>query len=85
MVDWKKDFIGKEALLKQKEQGLTKRLGTFIFEDKEIMPWGDEPIFMNGEVIGYTSSATFAHSVDSGLCLGYVNHSNVQTKGFIGK
>ena len=61
MIDWKKDFIGKEALIKQKKEGIKKRLATFIIEDSEVMPWGDEPILMNGEIVGYTSCGTFGH------------------------
>lgn len=85
MVDWTKEFRGKEALLKQKKEGLTRRLATFIIEDAEAMPWGDEPIHMNGQIVGGASSATFGHSVGSGVCLGYITHPDVQTKGFLSK
>jgi len=60
-------------------------LGTFIIEDSSVMPWGYEPIFMNGQVVGHTTSGTFGHSVGSGVCMGYISHPDVQQKGFIGK
>src|SRR3989304_1120149 len=35
-------FLGREALLRQKEQPLTKRLVTFVLEDPEAPPLGGE-------------------------------------------
>merc|ERR1711997_761907 len=45
----KESFIGKEALLKQKEEGVTKRLIQFHLEefdkDSDIWPWAGESIY----------------------------------------
>lgn len=57
----KEYFIGKAALLKQKEQGCTKRLVMFQLQDidcdKDIWPWGGEPIYRNNEYMGTVTSA----------------------------
>jgi len=48
-------FLLQEALLKQKKEGLAKRLTTFLIEnDDQVYPHGGEPIFRNG-----TSSFSF--------------------------
>lgn len=71
-VDWRKDFIGKDALLKQKERGLTKRLMSFVLLDSETVLWGGEPIYWDGEAVGYTTSACFSPTLGTSVAMGYV-------------
>ena len=56
-------FIGKYALQKQKQIGVTKRLVMFHVEDidpdKDIWPWGGEPIYRNNEFVGSVTSAGY--------------------------
>ena len=69
------EFIGKEALIKQKESGLTQLLGTFtvdLQEDTTTLPWGKESIYRNGEYAGYVTSAGFGHTLGKAVCMGYV-------------
>lgn len=58
-----KDFIGKEALLKQKHEGVKQRLCMFELEDidpdKDIWPWGNEPIYRNGQFVGTVTSSGY--------------------------
>jgi len=57
----KEYFIGKFALQRQKEQGVTQRLVFFVLEDIDpdihIWPWGGEPLYRNGEFVGTVTSA----------------------------
>jgi len=73
-VDFNKpiDFTGKEALLKQKQEGLKKRLVVFIFENEKAYPLGGEPILRNGAVVGYLSSGNFGHHIGKAVGMGYV-------------
>lgn len=54
-------FIGQFALQRQKEQGVTQRLVMFELEDldpdKDIWPWGMEPIYRNDQFVGSITSA----------------------------
>ena len=36
-------FMGREALLAQRARPLGKRLVSFVLDDPEALPWGDEP------------------------------------------
>ena len=73
-IDWDTDFIGKEALLTQKNQGgLTKRLVTLILEDTDAVLWGSEPILWNGKEVGYTTSAAYSPTLGRSVALGYVS------------
>ena len=65
-------FLGREALLKQLERTLTKRLLTFVLEDEAALPWGDEPILRDGRVVGTVTSAGFGHTLGRGVAMGYV-------------
>lgn len=51
-LSWNKPggFLGKEALLKQKEFGLKKKLFQFCSKDPLVVLWGEEPIMLNGKV-----------------------------------
>jgi glycine cleavage system aminomethyltransferase T len=45
-------FIGREALLRQKERGLTRRLVQFVLEDVEPLLYHNEPVLRDGEIVG---------------------------------
>lgn len=57
----KENFIGKPALQKQKEEGVKKQLVFFhlkdIDPDKDVWPWGGEPLYRNNEFVGTVTSA----------------------------
>jgi 4-methylaminobutanoate oxidase (formaldehyde-forming) len=68
-------FVGKEALLKQKEEGaLRKRLVQFLLEDPDLMLYHNEPVLMNGEINSFTTSAMYGHTLGGSVALGYVYH-----------
>ena len=67
----KGDFLGKDALLAQKEAGLKRRLECFALETP-LSVYGGEAMIANGKVIGMTTSGDFGHSVGRSLVLGYV-------------
>jgi 4-methylaminobutanoate oxidase (formaldehyde-forming) len=79
----KPDFLGREALLNQKERGVHKRLASFVVEDPEPVLWGAERIFRDGACIGYTTSASYGHTVGGAVALGYVRHQEPITPDFI--
>ena len=70
-------FIGRNALLEQKEvKSLKRRLCLFLLEDPEPMLHHNEPILRNNERVGYTTSAAYAHSIGASAALGYVSNSD---------
>lgn len=84
-IAWKKSasFIGRDALLKQKEAGLKRQLVIFVLRDPEPMLWGSEPIYRDGRPVGYTTSGSYAHSLGAAIAMGYVNHSEGVNADFI--
>ena len=76
-------FIGKDALLDQQNEGLTKRLAVFVLDDPEPLLLGDEPIFRNGRLVGRTTSGAFGHTVGSSVGMGYVESEEAVTPSYV--
>jgi 4-methylaminobutanoate oxidase (formaldehyde-forming) len=77
-------FIGKEALLRQKEQGLKRRLVQFALHDSSKLLYHNEPIWRNGVISGRISSGMFGHALGQSLGMGYVeNPDTVADNAFI--
>jgi pyruvate dehydrogenase phosphatase regulatory subunit len=74
----KEHFIGKKALLKQRDEGVTKRLVQFHLEDFDkdtnIWPWGGEAVYRNGESVGVVSSTAYGFTLRKMVALGFVRH-----------
>jgi aminomethyltransferase len=71
-INWDHDFIGKDALLKQKEQGTYERLTCLECIDKGIPRHGFE-IQEDGKKIGLVTSGTLSPCLNTGIAMGYVH------------
>jgi len=72
---WEKPggFIGREALLAQREAGpLRRRLVTFLLEDTEPLLYHNEPIYRDGELASHTTSAGYGHTLGGAMAMGYL-------------
>jgi 4-methylaminobutanoate oxidase (formaldehyde-forming) len=70
--DKKGSFIGRDALLRQKERGLTRRLAQFSLEDPTPLLYHNEPIWRDGRLVGRVTSGMFGHTIGRAIGLGYV-------------
>jgi glycine cleavage system aminomethyltransferase T len=68
----KGDFLGREALLRIKEQGLTRRLCCMTLDDPNAIVMGKEPILDGERVLGYVTSANYGYSVGKPILYGYL-------------
>ena len=66
------DFIGKAAAKAERAQGGRLRLRTFVLEAKHADAIGDEPLWLDGEVVGWVTSGGYAHHSKASVALGYV-------------
>lgn len=69
--DLNKDFIGRDVLLKQKLEGLGKKLVGFEMVDRGIARNGYE-IAKDGNVVGVVTSGMFAPTLEKNIGLGFV-------------
>ncbi|MEX2630403.1 MAG: FAD-dependent oxidoreductase [Tistlia sp.] len=65
-------FLGREALLAQREAGLKKRLACFTVEDPAVVLLGRETLYRDGERVGYLASAGWGYTVARNIGYGYV-------------
>ncbi len=66
-------FIGREAMLRQREQGLAKRLVQFKLSDPEPLLHHNEPIWCGDQIVGYIRSGNYGHTLGGAIGLGYVS------------
>jgi 4-methylaminobutanoate oxidase (formaldehyde-forming) len=66
------DFLGRDAVLRAMESGVTRRLVQFVIDDPDAMFWGGEPILRDGERVGELSSAGVAQATGATVAMGYV-------------
>lgn len=75
-INWKKDFIGKEATQTIRAAGAKQTLVTMTIDVDGIDVSGDEAILKDGKAVGYISSGGYAHRVKRSMAMGYVKHEN---------
>lgn len=75
-------FNGREALAAAAAAPRRRRLFNFVLRGSEAALWGDEPITLDGKIVGWVTSAGYGHSVGAPVCMGYVTHPDVGTPGF---
>ena len=68
-VRWAKDFQGKPALEAIREREPRRRLLPLLLDDPTAVVLGKEPIRVDGEVVGYVTSAGYGYTV--GRCIAY--------------
>ncbi|MBX6396264.1 MAG: glycine cleavage system aminomethyltransferase GcvT, partial [Alicyclobacillaceae bacterium] len=60
------DFIGKEALIAQRERGLSRRLAAFVMVDRGV-PRGGYEVKSEGRAIGWVTSGSYGPTVDKNI------------------
>jgi len=74
------DFIGRQAMERQKKEGIKKILVMLLLDstdhDIEVdpWPWGGEPIFRDGRFAGSVTTAAYGFSINKHVCLGFIHN-----------
>jgi 4-methylaminobutanoate oxidase (formaldehyde-forming) len=66
-------FIGREALLAQKESGFRKRLLQFRLQDPAPLLYHNEPVWAGEKIVGFIRSGMYAHTLGAAVGLAYVD------------
>jgi 4-methylaminobutanoate oxidase (formaldehyde-forming) len=87
-ISYKKqfDFIGKEKLLKIRDQKLDRRFVMLVLKESkpgEPLLLHEEPIYLDDKIIGKTTSGNYSFNYNKNLSFGYINFafSNEQLVG----
>ena len=78
-----RDFIGRDALLRQRDKGSTRRLVQFKLSDPELMLYHDEPVLADGKMVGRTTSGAYGHALGGAIALGYIHEPDGDFAGLI--
>lgn len=67
----KPGFIGRDALLRQRERGLAKRLVQLTLDAAAAFAWGGEPVLMDGRPVGELTSAAYSRKLGRSVAFAY--------------
>ena len=68
----KGEFTGREALVRQQADGVPNTYCTIEIDADDADSFGNEPVFMDGQVVGRGTAGGYGHHVGKSLMLGYV-------------
>lgn len=68
----KPNFIGKDALVRQKAEGIKQKLCTITLDDDRTIVMGKEPIRNGEQIVGWVASGGFGYSVDKSIAYAYL-------------
>ncbi len=68
----KAEFKGREALVRQQQQGVPNRFVTLACEVKNADPLGNEPIYQGRKMVGRATSGAYGYTIGKSLAVAYV-------------
>lgn len=68
----KGEFIGREALIQAKDQGLKRRLCTLTVEGEPGTLYGGEAVYTDGRLVGRLRSGGYGYTVAENIALAYL-------------
>lgn len=73
-INWKKnaDFIGRASAEAERAAGTARRLCAFVVQAEDADVQGYEPIWLEGDVVGFCTSGGFAHHAGVSVALGFL-------------
>jgi len=66
------DFIGREALLARKAAGPRRRLACLVLDDPRSVTLGNEPVRIDGAIVGRVTSGGYGHAVGKSIAYAYL-------------
>lgn len=71
-------FVGREALLKARQQGVTRRLRCLTLNDSRAIAWGGQPVLQGEAVVGRVTSGGYGYTIGRSICYAYLPVPTVQ-------
>ena len=77
-------FTGRDALLRQRDAGVTRRLVTFVLGGPDPLLYHNEPIWRDGQLVGKITSGMFGHTIGRSIGLGWVAGGDQSNEALLG-
>ncbi|MFZ0322931.1 MAG: FAD-dependent oxidoreductase [Actinomycetes bacterium] len=74
----KGDFVGRDAALRERDEGSTHRLVLLDVDATDADASGDEGVWLDGRLVGTTTSGAYGHHVGRSLALAYVERATAE-------
>jgi glycine cleavage system aminomethyltransferase T/glycine/D-amino acid oxidase-like deaminating enzyme len=68
----KGDFVGKEALERREAEGPRRKLSCLVLDDPGVVVMGNEPVWGDGRMGGYVTSAAYGYSVGKSIAYAWL-------------
>ena len=68
----KGDFVGNEALERREAEGPRRKLTCLVLEDPGVVVMGNEPVWGDGRMGGYVTSAAYGYSVGKSIAYAWL-------------
>ena len=65
-------FLGRDAVLRKQDSGLTRRMVQFRLADPEPLLFHNEAVVRDGKIVGPVTSGNYGHALGSAVGMGYV-------------
>jgi dimethylglycine dehydrogenase len=76
-IDWSKDFIGAEAAMKERDDdSAPRKLVTVEVDATDAEPSGYEPMWREGNRVGYVTSGAYGHTTGRSLAMALVDRGH---------
>jgi dimethylglycine dehydrogenase len=75
----KEGFVGREAALREREEGPSRRLVLLEVDAADADASADEPVWLDGRLAGFVTSGAYGHHVGASLALAYVDADLVES------
>ena len=81
-IDWDREFLAKAHLLELRGRPLRKRLVSLVMpcDDPTVTLWGNEPVFRDGLLAGYTPSAAYSPTLSAPVAMAYIKRPSEQAE-----
>jgi 4-methylaminobutanoate oxidase (formaldehyde-forming) len=77
----KGDFIGRDALQRQKAEGVQRKLCCLTLDDPAAVAFGNEPVRSGEQVVGWVTSGGYGYSVEKSIAYAYLPTAVVKAGG----
>ena len=68
----KGDFLGRDAVLRKKDEGLNRRMVQFRVQDPEQFLFHNEALVRDGKIVSIITSGNYGHHLGGAIGMGYV-------------
>jgi glycine cleavage system T protein len=77
------DFIGREALANARAEGPRKRLRCLVLDDPRSVALGNEPVRVDGAIVGRVTSGGYGFAVERSIAYAYLppDQAAIETRG----